>query len=185
MMKTCWISLRMLVLLTLLTGGVYPLLITLVGHQLWPKESTGSLVYAPSGTLVGSALLAQKFTQAQYFHPRPSAADYIAVPSGASNQSGTSQAFANRVQKQRQQTGDATPAELLTTSASGLDPHLSVESVRYQVRRVGEARKLSESQLHRLQVQIHLQTTYPLLGFIGKKVVNVLLLNQALDREFP
>lgn len=185
MMKTCWISLRMLVVLTLLTGGVYPILITLVGQEIWPKESTGSLVYASSGTLVGSSLLAQKFTQARYFHSRPSASDYSAVPSGASNQSGTSQALADRVQKQRKETGDATPAELLTTSASGLDPHLSLESVRYQVPRVVEARKLSDTQIQRLQAQIHAHTTYPLLGFIGKKVVNVLLLNQALDQEFP
>ena len=185
MLQTCLISLRMLLILSFLTGILYPLGVTILGTCIWPSEASGSLVYTPSGTLVGSALLAQKFTQAKYFHPRPSAADYATLPSGASNQSATNQAFANRIRKQLTIAGIKAPIDMLTTSASGLDPHLSLESALYQLPRVVEARNLSRRQEQALQAEIHAQTIFPRLGFIGKKMLNVLALNQALDRIFP
>ena len=182
-MKTLITSLRMLLILTLLTGVLYPALITVLGQTFWPKKAFGSLIQK-GDKIIGSQLLAQKFTQAKYFTSRPSMSNYDTIPSGASNLSATSRVFADLIRKRRDAIGANAPAELLTTSGSGLDPHLSPESIRYQLNQVAEARGLSVEQKTKLDQLVEKHTEYPTYGFIGAKIVNVLNLNLDLDKEF-
>lgn len=177
-MKTLLQSLRALLVLTLLTGVVYPLLVTGVAQLAFPKQANGSLAHE-GATIVGSELLAQKFEQPRYFRPRPSAAGYATLPSGASNLGPTSAALAKNVADRRQQWGQEAPADLLTASGSGLDPHVSPEAALVQAPRVAEARGLP---LERVTALIAQQTEPPQLGFLGEPRVNILTLNRALDR---
>jgi K+-transporting ATPase ATPase C chain len=180
-MKTVLISLRMLLLLTLLTGVIYPLFITVVGQALWKDKAYGSLVYKKD-KVIGSELLAQKFTQEKYFYPRPSATDYAMLPSGASNLSVTSQTLFDNVTKQKKALGEKVPADLLFASGSGLDPDISVQAALFQVGRVAKARGFSDDKVSML---IKDQTEKPVFGFIGGSTVNVLKLNMALDKMTP
>lgn len=177
-MKTILQSLRALLVLTLLTGILYPLLITGVAQLLFPAQANGSLLRNAQQQLVGSALLAQKFTSDRYFAPRPSAADFATVASGASNKGPTSEALRQAIAERRAQWGGDAPIHLLTASGSGLDPHLSPEAVSYQVARVAKARGLEPARVQQL-VQQH--TESPQWGLFGEPRVNVLVLNQALD----
>jgi K+-transporting ATPase ATPase C chain len=174
----------MLLVLSLLTGLIYPLFITLGGNALWPAEAQGSLMYDDDGHVLGSALLAQKFSEEKYFHPRPSAVDFSTLPSGASNFSLTSAALQERVEREQARYPGAPvpPRELVLASGSGLDPHLSVAAVRFQASRVAEARHFSDEEKAALHQLIAAYTEYPLFGFIGTKMVNIVKLNRALDR---
>jgi len=178
MLKEILISVRAILVLTLLTCVIYPLAVTGLAQAFFPAQANGSLV-KNGDQLVGSSLLAQKFTTPRYFWPRPSAADYATVASGASNQGFTSKKLADAVNERRTALGTAAPADLLTTSGSGLDPHISPEAARFQIARVAAARNLPPEKISGL-VEKSLEP--PQFGFLGQARVNVLLLNRALDR---
>lgn len=179
-------ALSLLLLLGLMTGGLYPLAVTGLAQLLFPVQAHGSLVRAADGRVQGSTLLAQGFSQARYFHPRPSAAGdagYDATASSGSNRGATSKALIQAVTQRAEQVradrpGQAVPLELVTASASGLDPHLSPHAARWQAARVAQARGLDEAQVLDL---IAAQTEHRQWGVLGPPRVNVLRLNQALD----
>jgi K+-transporting ATPase ATPase C chain len=176
-------GLRMTVLLTGLTGLLYPVLVTVTCQALFPKQAAGSLVVR-DGKVIGSALLGQNFTAPRYFHPRPSAAGsdgYDAASSGGSNLGPSSQKLINRIQTATDGT-TGVPADLVTASASGLDPHISPASALRQATRVARARGIEETALVAL---IGTYTEGRDWGFLGEPRVNVLLLNLALDAHTP
>ncbi len=182
-------ALRMTVLLTILTGLIYPGLVTAVCQLLFKNQANGSLIVR-NGHVIGSTLIAQNFTQPEYFHPRPSAAGndgYDASASNASNLGPTSQKLYNRVkasaaQFRKDNPSDvaALPADGLTASGSGLDPHISVANAAVQAARVAKARRVDPASVRRL---IDSATEHRDLGFLGEPRVNVLALNLALDRK--
>lgn len=182
------IALRMLVLLTLLTGLVYPLAVTVPAQLLFGREANGSLV-EHGGKVLGSELLAQSFTNSVYFWPRPSAASFATVASGASNKGPTSADLKKLVDERAADlrtahglpADAAVPAELLLASGSGLDPHLSPEAVKFQIGRVALARQFTPSQWQQLESLASSLTEPPQLGVLGEPRVNVLKLNIALD----
>jgi len=175
----------MLAGLSLLTGLAYPLLVTVLAHGLFPGRAGGSLLRR-DGQVVGSALLAQRTVSPRYIWPRPSAVDFATVPSGASHGAPTSAALRQRVEAERGRLrlahpGTATapvPSELLYTSGSGLDPHLSPAGALFQAGRVAGARGLAPSQVEAL---IGRCAVPPQFSLLGEARVNVLQLNMALD----
>jgi K+-transporting ATPase ATPase C chain len=176
-MKTIVQSLRIYIVLTLLTGILYPLAMTGIAQLLFPNQANGSRI-VENGKLVGSDLLAQKFESPKYFWPRPSAADYATVASGASNKGPTSVDLKKSIDERRAKYGNDAPVDLLTASGSGLDPHISPEAARSQIQRVADARGMSIQQISALVDQV---TELPQFGFLGEPRVNVLRLNKALD----
>lgn len=181
---------RMITVLTVLTGLVYPGLVTGLAQVMFPDKAHGSLI-SRSGAIVGSALIGQSFTKPEYFHPRPSAAGagYDASVSGGSNLGPTSQKLADRVKAAVEQYrlenpdfGGAIPADAVTASASGLDPHISPANAAIQAARVAKARGAS---LAAVQALVERFTEEPWLGFVGEPRTAVLPLNLALDDEFP
>ncbi len=186
-----------LVALTLITGLVYPLAMTGIAQVIFPYRAQGSLIER-DGKVVGSELIGQQFTSDKYFHGRPSAttapdpadpnktvaAPYNAANSGGSNLGPSNKALIDRVQgdidKLKQENPSApVPADLVTTSASGLDPEISPAAAYFQVPRVAKARNLAEDRLRQL-VSDHIEGRF--LGLLGEPRVNVLLLNLALDQ---
>jgi K+-transporting ATPase ATPase C chain len=187
-MKTFLASLRILSVLTLLTGGLYPLAVWGIGHLAFHHRAEGSLL-ARDGIIVGSALLAQKTTDPRYFSPRPSAGDYATVASGASNLAWTSAKLGATVTENEKQFRAANalpagpvPAEALTASGSGLDPDLTPAAVRLQVARVAAARHLTTAQRDALDGLIARQVEG---GQLSPERLNILRLNLALDAAFP
>src|SRR5579864_8757237 len=184
-------GLRITLVLRLLTGIVYPLAVTGMCQALFRDRANGSLKTV-DGQVIGSELIGQNFTKPEYFQPRPSAAGndgYDATASGGSNYGPTNQKLIDRVKtsvdKFRKENPDfqgPIPADLVTASGSGLDPHLSPDSVEAQVPRVAKARGISGDRLNQLVAQF---TETPDLGLLGEARVNVLKLNLALDRQFP
>ena len=191
-MKTFFPAVRLFIALTVLTGMIYPLLVTGIAKAVFPKQSGGSLVTA-NGQIVGSALLAQRLTADNYFWSRPSAGDdgtnYATVPSSASNLGPTSSNLVATVRARlasfRLANGLATnapvPAEMVFASGSGLDPDISPEAARLQIDRVAKARKFSPEQKQKLAALVQQSIEPPQLGFLGEPRVNVLKLNLALD----
>lgn len=175
-------ALSLLVLMTLITGIAYPLVVTGVAQVAFPDQANGSLIRDAEGKVRGSQLIAQAFTGDEWFHSRPSAGAFATVASGASNLSPSNPALAARITddaaKEAVNGQGPVPLALLTTSGSGLDPHLSPAAAAYQVARVAAARKLS---VEKLQALIEANTARPL---IGPPVVNVLNLNRSLN-ELP
>lgn len=178
-------ALMLLLLFTVLLGLVYPLAITGVAQLVLPAQAGGSLI-RDDGRIIGSELIGQAFVQDRYFHSRPSAAGkgYDASASAASNLAPGAKDLADRiggdvaVLRQQGMTGDI-PTDLVTTSASGLDPHLSPEAAFSQVARVAAARRLDPGMVRKAVAS---DVEYPLFGLIGEPRVNVLLLNRQLDR---
>ena len=164
-----------------LLGVAYPLAMTAVGQALFPHRANGSLI-RDGGQVVGAELIGQQFTADRYFHPRPSAA-VIALASAGSNLGPASQALADRLRadvarETPSASGRIIPPDLVTASASGLDPHISPEAALYQVDRVARARQV---QVATVRAAVGHATEHPLLGILGEPRVNVLLLNRALD----
>jgi len=170
-------SLRVLLVLTVLTGFVYPVAVTAIARVAFHQAASGSLAER-GGRVVGSRLLAQKTESPKYFWPRPSAADFGTLPSGASNKGPTSVDLAKSVAERRERFGKDAPDELLTASGSGLDPHLSTGAAKYQARRIAAERRMPLAQVESLIDRV---TEGPQLGFLGEPRVNVLALNLALD----
>jgi len=177
-MKTILQSIRIVIVLTLMTGVIYPLTVTMIARVIFPYQADGSLI-KDGDKIAGSALLAQKFEDARYFLPRPSGADYATVASGASNKGPTSADLLKAIEERRKALGDGVPVDLLTASGSGLDPHISPEAARFQVIRIEQARKLQPGRLNALVDQL---IEPPQFGVLGEPRVNVLSLNRALDR---
>ena len=181
-------ALRMALFLTVLTGLAYPGLVTGLCQVIFAKQANGSLVNGPNGQVVGSSLIGQKFTKPEYFHPRPSAAGndgYDPTASSGSNLGPTSQKLADRMKASADQfrkenpsyTG-AIPADAITASGSGLDPHISPANAHAQAARVAQARSAN---LNQIQSLIDAHTEVRDLGLLGEPRVNVLELNRALD----
>ena len=179
-------ALKMTLLMTVLTGLLYPALITGFARALFPHQAAGSLIQR-DGRVVASELIGQNFTRPEYFHGRPSSAGdgYDAANSSGSNLGPTSKKLADRVKADaeafRKENPTATgplPADLLTASASGLDPDISPASAYLQIDRVAAARHVSAEQVRRI-VDAHVQGRQ--LGFLGEPRVNVVQLNLALD----
>jgi len=177
-MKTILQAILITVVLTVLTGFIYPLAITAAAQLLFHAQANGSLSTSAKGEVVGSTLLAQPFSATKYFWPRPSAANYATVASGASNFGPTNAALAKAIDANRQQFGSDAPVEMLTASASGLDPHISPEAARLQVPRVALARHLDEAKVNALVGQ---SIERRQLGFLGGQRINIKTLNLALD----
>jgi K+-transporting ATPase ATPase C chain len=186
-----------LVALTLITGLAYPLAMTGVAGVIFLRQAQGSLIER-DGKVVGSDLIGQVFTSDRYFHGRPSAttapdpkdstktvaAPYNAANSGGSNLGPSNKALIDRVQGdidalKKENPSAPVPADLVTTSASGLDPHISPEAALFQVPRIAKARNLPEDRIRQL---VEETTEGRYLGLLGEPRVNVLLLNLALDR---
>jgi potassium-transporting ATPase KdpC subunit len=182
---------RMLLLFTMLTGLVYPGIVTALSQGFFRHQANGSLIIR-EGRVLGSELIGQNFTRPEYLHPRPSDAGvngYDAGSSGASNLGPTSERLARRVgaaaENFRRENPDfrgPIPSDLLTSSGSGLDPHLSPASAAAQVPRIARVRGVSQDQVRSLVAQY---TENPDLGLLGEHRVNVLLVNIALDERFP
>jgi K+-transporting ATPase ATPase C chain len=177
-MKTALQSLRIYIVLTLLTGIIYPLAMTGVAQLLFPRQANGSRL-VENGKLLGSDLLAQKFDSPRYFWPRPSAADYATIASGASNKGPTSADLKKAIEERRAKFGADAPVDLLTASGSGLDPHISPEAARLQTPRIAAARNIS---IEKISALLDQTIEGPQLGFLGEPRVNVLKLNLALDQ---
>ena len=186
-MHSVWkTSIRFTLVTTLLLGLGYPLVVTGIAKVIFPHQAGGSLIQLNDGTIIGSELLAQSFTSDRYFHPRPSAAGngYDATASGGSNLAQSSKTLVTRIQGDIDKLaaanpGKPVPIDLVTTSASGLDPDITPDAAYYQVPRVAKARSLSEESVRTLFAQ---QTTPRQLGLLGEPRVNVLALNLSLDK---
>lgn len=181
------IALTAIIALAVVVCGIYPAFVWVLAQAIFPAEANGSLVVR-SGKITGSSLIGQGFVEAKYFHPRPSAAGsgYDAMGSGGSNLGPTSKKLVNAIKQRavdyRTENGLApdvrVPADAVTTSASGLDPHISVKNAHLQAPRVAKARELSEKTVLR---EIANYTEGRDLGVFGEPRVNILKLNMALD----
>ena len=180
---------RMMLLMTILTGLIYPGVVTAVCQILFPSQANGSLVKV-DGKVVGSELIGQNFTKPQYFQPRPSAAGngYDPTASGGSNYGPTNQHLIDRVKasvaqfrKDNPNYAGPIPADMVTASASGLDPEISLASALAQAPRIAETRGIPVGQVEQL---ISSHTEGRDLGFLGEPRINVLMLNLEMDRQF-
>ncbi|PAY03675.1 MULTISPECIES: K(+)-transporting ATPase subunit C [Bradyrhizobium] len=193
-------AILVLVLLTAITGLAYPLAMTAIAGAIFPKQAQGSLI-EKDGKVIGSALIGQEFKEEKYFHGRPSAtvapdpndssktvpAPYNAANSGGSNLGPTSKALNDRVKEdveklKAENPSASVPVDLVTTSASGLDPDISPDAALFQVPRVAKARSMSEDAVRQLVTQ---NTQGRFAGVLGEPRVNVLALNLALDAAKP
>ncbi len=189
MWKQLSISVRLVIVMTVLTGFLYPGIVTVLCQWLFPTTANGSLIRV-NGRVVGSSLIGQNFTKPEYFHPRPSAAGggYDASNSGGSNYGPTNQKLIDRVKNSIAEFRKANPdykgpipADLVTASASGLDPDISPASAEAQAPRVAQARGVPLGEINQL-IRAHIKGRAA--GFLGVPRVNVLELNLELDRQF-
>ena len=191
MKKALFIALRTTAVTLILTGIIYPYVVTGLAQILFPGRANGSLVIDEQGQVVGSELIGQGFANPAYFQPRPSAAGekgYDAAASSGSNLGPTSQKLQDRVKQDLERFKEENPnapgpvpIELVTTSGSGLDPHLSPQAVLWQIPRVANARKIAPE---RVRAVVEAAIEGRDMGILGEPRVNVLILNLALDRQF-
>lgn len=183
MLRTTFSPFILFTILSMITGGLYPLTVTFLGQNLFPKQSRGSLVMA-NGRPIGSELVGQSFERDEYFWGRPSAAGYNAAASTGSNLGPTNPALLvavkERVERLQRTGSGPVPVDLVTSSASGLDPHITPAAGYYQVGRVAEARGMPEEIVRSLVTSSIEERTF---GILGERRVNVLRLNQLLDAE--
>jgi potassium-transporting ATPase KdpC subunit len=189
MKKHLMTAVLMTIATTVLLGIVYPLLVTGLAQVICPKQANGQLLYARDGTVVGSRLIGQPFSGPGYFHSRPSAAGaagYDATASAGSNLGPTNAQLIARVngdvaKLQAENPGTPIPVDLVTTSGSGLDPHITPAAAQFQIRRVAVERKIPEAEIARLVAENSENRQW---GFLGEARVNVLELNIALDARY-
>ena len=189
-MKNVITAVLMTIVTTILLGLIYPLVVTGLAQVIFPDKANGQLIRRGDGTVIGSRIIGQPFAGPGYFHSRPSAAGtagYDAGASSGSNLGPTNQKLIVRVKTdieklQSQNPGKAVPIDLVTTSGSGLDPHISPAAAEFQVARVSRERGLSEDEVRRI---VNTHTAGRQFGFLGEPVVNVLELNLELDRRMP
>ena len=188
--KQLWPALAMTIALMIITGGIYPGVVTVLAQLLFPRQANGSLIVTANGAVTGSALIGQAFSRREYFHPRPSAAGngYDDTASSGTNRGPTDRKLADTLLvraidsavSQDSAVRGKVPSDMVTSSGSGLDPDISPANAALQVARVARARAVSVSALKAL-VATH--TRGRQFGFLGEPRVNVLLLNLALDRQ--
>ena len=191
MKKQTIIALKFLLVMTVLTGVIYPFFMTGVAQLAFPAKANGSLIMQ-DGKIVGSELIGQKFDSSIYFWSRPSAIEYNPIPSGASNLGPTSDKLKRLVAERRKLFAEnnsisdtsAIPKEMLFSSASGLDPHISPQAALLQVERIATCRHLDNNQKQRLLKCIQDLTESPQFSFLGEDRINVLILNLELDKLF-
>ncbi len=189
-MKSLVTAISMTIVTTILLGLIYPLIVTGLAQVIFPTQANGSLIKDSAGTVIGSRLIGQPFSSPGYFRSRPSAAGangYDASASSGSNLGPTNQKLIDRVKAdveklQAESPGKPVPIDLVTTSGSGLDPHISPASAEFQLARVARERRISEEELRRVVVA---HTEGRQFGFLGEPTVNVLELNLDLDRTMP
>ncbi len=182
------IAIKFLLVMTVLTGVIYPFFMTGVAQLAFPARANGSLV-KEGGKIIGSELIGQKFDSSIYFWSRPSAIDYNPIPSGASNLGPTSDKLKKQVAERRKLFAinnsiadtSAIPKEMLFASGSGLDPHISPEAALLQLNRVAKARNLNETQKQKVEQLIKNKTEEPQFFLFGEPRINVFKLNLALD----
>jgi K+-transporting ATPase ATPase C chain len=188
--RVVWPAISILIAMTLITGFIYPAIVTAIAQVAFPRQANGSMIVV-DGKTVGSSLIGQAFSQDRYFWGRPSAAGvtdenpagYDASSSAGSNLGPTSQDLIDRISAEVDRLraangGGPVPVDLVTTSASGLDPHISPAAADYQVARGAAAREVSEDAVREIVAR---HTEQPMLGFLGQARVNVLELNLDLD----
>jgi len=186
MKKNLVTAVLMTIATTVLLGIIYPLVVTGIAQVLFPKKANGQLIEA-NGKVIGSRVLAQAFTAPGYFHPRPSAVNYDPTGSNGSQLGPTNQKLIDRVKGDTaalhaENAGAPVPIDLVTASASGLDPEITPAAAAFQISRVASARGINEDQLREL-VSKHTEDRQ--WGFLGEARVNVLVLNLELDKRFP
>jgi potassium-transporting ATPase KdpC subunit len=188
MKRNLLISILMTIATTVLLGLIYPLVVTGLAQVIFPHKANGQLI-VKDGTVVGSSIIGQGFTGPQYFHSRPSAAGngYDAANSGGSNLGPTNQKLLDRVKSDvsaavSENPGALVPIDMVTTSASGFDPHISPANAEFQLPRVAKTRGITPDQLRDLVAQ---HTEGRQFGVLGEARVNVLELNLDLDSRFP
>jgi potassium-transporting ATPase KdpC subunit len=186
MKKNLVTAVLMTIATTVLLGIIYPLVVTGIAQVLFPKKANGQLIEV-DGKVIGSRLIAQAFTAPGYFHPRPSAVGYDPTNSNGSQWGPTNQKLIDRVKgdvatAKGENPGTPVPIDMVTTSASGLDPEITPAAAAFQLSRVAKARGINEAQLQELVAK---HTENRQWGFLGEPRVNVLELNLELDKQFP